>query len=287
MKLESHRPSTRPRPGGARRASRTTLLAAALLASGAAQAVLQPSLVEVDGELGAITASGDLNRFLYGAGGMVYDLRPMLSVNLLGSPASPQEVAGRNVALQFGFSSSGVGTNLLTLAYEIRNLSSSESFQDLRFMVYANPDGSALDFQDVVTEQWGAKAARDPDRRAVRAFDSGDLLLGSFAATRELADAAPAGACAAAGCDATLGMQWNTATLGPNQMLRVRIGLSDDGSALSSRWLLATAAGDPGSALTLSGTAEVLAVPEPGIAAMLAVGLEVLALRRRQLSSQA
>ena len=259
---------------------RVTALAVLLLAAAAADATLvQPSIV--DGSFAD-----------YGAVGNIFELKPQLSVQGLGNPGDPASVVALNPSLQYQATATGVGTTLMTLNFEVRNVSLTNSFLDLRFMVYVNPDGARSgapsEFLDRLTETWGAAAAGDPVRREGRAFVSpADTLLSRFQLTRNLDEGPPAhdpGCLALAGCDATVGLQWNAAQLGPGETFRVMFGLSDDGQHLSSRWVDATSVASPAdTALRISGLSAVIAVPEPGAAGTLAGELVLVGavMRRR------
>lgn len=259
---------------------RATALAALLLAAAAADATLvQPPIM--DGTFAD-----------YGAIGNIFELKPQLSVQGLGSPADPGSVVALNPALQYQVTSTGIGTTLMTINFEVRNVSPTDSFFDLRFMVYVNPDGAPsgapLEFLDVLTETWGAAAAGDPVRREGRVFVSpADTIVSRFQLNRNLDEGPPAhdpGCLAPAGCDATVGLQWNAAQLGPGEIFRVKFGLSDDGQHLSSRWIDASSVASPAdTALRISGLSAIIAVPEPGAAWMLAGGLVLLGavMRRR------
>jgi len=255
-------------------AIRAGLLAAALLGAGAAQAVVQSSAVgEAD----------------YGNGGNIFQIQPMVFIQGLGSANTPGQVVVLNPALEQSSAISGLGTSMMTIDYRIHNLSASESFSDLRFMFFANPDGDPVNFLDRLSENWGAAAPGEPTRREGRefSFDPNDIIFNRFRVNNNLTEGASAldAACTtAAGCDATFALQWNEPTLGPGETLHIRVGLSDDGSALSSNWLRATAVDSPDTALTLSGLSAIVAVPEADSAWMLGGGLAMvaLALRRRR-----
>lgn len=242
------------------------IAAAALLAAGTTRAAVSTSaLPDVDGSFAGIA---------YGNTGSVFELVPRLFVQGLGSAGSPKAVTTLNPLLQYDFGVSGDGSSLLTLEYRVRNTSASESFNQLRFMLFANPDGGA-DFQDTVSEKWDAALAGDPVRREARDFDAANGILTRIALNNNLTELpSPIDAgCAGAGCDANVALQWNADLLRPGEMLRVRVGLSDDGQALSGRFLTISSVSDAGTVLTLSGNAAVVAVPEPGSTALLLAGL--------------
>jgi hypothetical protein len=256
-----------------------TLAAASLLATTGAHAAVSAPLT--------INSVGSMDNAAYGLAGNLFRLEPLLFVQGLGSADNAQVVAGRNAGLQFDAPLvSGAGTNLMTIEYNLRNISASESFSQLRFVAFANPDSSAT-FLDTVTESWPGALAGDPVRREARAFIdpiSGiNVGFGNVGNLTEGPLPLDAACTAPAGCDATLGLQWNAATLAPGEAFRVRVGLSDDGQSLSGRFLT-IAATDDATMLTFSGQSAVVAVPEPGAGWLLAAGLGGLGfmLRRRQ-----
>ncbi|MFN6996228.1 MAG: PEP-CTERM sorting domain-containing protein [Aquincola tertiaricarbonis] len=223
---------------------------------------------------------GGFENIAYGLAGNVFQLTPRLFINGLGSPGGPASVTTLNSALDYAVSVAGAGSGLMTVDYRITNSSATDSFSQLRFMVFANPDGEQLNFLDRVTETWGAAVAGDPVRREVHAAtaDPFDNILGRFAVNANLTDAAPDAACLApAGCDAVMGLQWNAPTLGPNESLLVRLALSDDGRSVSGRSLSFAGVGAAGTTLTVSGFSQVTAVPEPSTWAMALAGLAVVA----------
>jgi hypothetical protein len=258
--MTQHHPKRSP-------ALRRIALASALLAATAAQAVVGPPA--------GSEADGSMTSIAYGGSGDIYELIPRLMVQGLGSPSDPLTVTGRNPLLQYDYAVSGAGSDRMTVEFNVRNTSGVESFSQLRFMVFANPDGGN-DFQDTVGETWGAFTAGEPVRREARAFDPVDGILTRFALNGNLTEGSTpldAACTSGSGCDANIGLQWNADLLGPGQTFRVRLGLSDTGQALSSRFLTVRSASDPGTVLTLSGVGAVVAVPEPGSLALMLAGL--------------
>ncbi|MEF7615676.1 PEP-CTERM sorting domain-containing protein [Aquincola sp. MAHUQ-54] len=259
------------------------LAAAAALACAAAlpaHAVLTPS--------SGPDIAGNLSDIAYGGSGNVFQVAPMLFINGLGAAGAPNSVVGGNAALSYDVTLSGGGTGLLTIDYRITNKSTTDSFNQLRFMVFANPDGEQLNFLDTVAEKWDAAVAGDPVRREVHAFPSDpfDAIGARFAVNNNLTDAAPDAAClAASGCDAVMGLQWNAAVLNPNESFVVRLALSDTGQAVSGRFLTFAGVGAVDTTLTVSGFSQVTAVPEPSTWALCLAGLAAVASLARRRST--
>lgn len=249
--------------------------AAALVVAGAAQAAVGPAAVAGPG--------GGMQDIGYGFGGNVYQLEPMLFVQGLGSAGNPLAVTALNPALTFSYMVAGAGTPLMIIDYRVQNVSAVESFNQLRFMLFANPDGDPVAFADVLSETWGPRLAGDPDLREGRAFNPVDTILDHITLTGNLSEGYDAACLGSPGCDATAGLQWNAALLGPGETFSIVVGLSDNGQHLSSRWVDVTAVNTANTVLTLSGIANIIPVAEPGSGWMLAAGLAALgvAIRRR------
>lgn len=252
-------------------------LAAALLATTAAQAAVGPALTD--------HGDGRLADIAYGNGGSIFQLDPMLFVLGLGQGSAKNPTSPTLSPLQFSYVLSNENTSLMTIDYRVRN-PSVETFNQLRLMVFANPDGDGTDFVDLVSETWGPAAAGDPAMREGRAFPATNIL-GEFGINNNLSEGLTpldAACTSLPGCDATVGLQWNAATLGPGETFQVRLGLSDDGQSLSSRWLDISSVNNPGTVLTVSGVSSVIAVPEPATTALMLAGLGAVGLlagRRR------
>lgn len=235
------------------------------------------------GPAGSVSADGAMENIAYGAGGNVFELKPMLFVQGLGNANDPSSVVTLNPLLQYSFSVAGAGSSLMTVDYRITNSSAVQSFDDLRFMLFTNPDGDSVNFIDTVKETWGAAAAGDPVRREAREFTNpATTLLASYQVNGNLTEGTDA-CLVGSGCDATVSLQWNAATLGPHESFLVRIGLSDDGQHLSSRFIDVTAVDAANTVLTLSGVSSVSAVPVPLSGVLFGSGLAgLLASARRR-----
>jgi len=252
------------------------VMAIAICAATSSQAAVGPA--------GASGASGGMDNIAYGSGGNVFQLQPMLFVEGLGNADDPLSIVTLNPQLQYSFSVAGEGSSLMTVDYRITNTSTTDSFNQLRFMLFSNPDGDSVNFVDRVSETWGAAQPGDPARREAREFnDPSATLLSSFQLNGNLTEGTDA-CLSAAGCDATLGLQWNASVLGPKESFLIRIGLSDDGQHLSSRFIDVVAVNALDTTLTLSGVGTVSAVPVPFSGLLMGSGLAALGLRRRRRS---
>jgi hypothetical protein len=262
-------------------AASLALATAALFAPSAQAAIASPD---------SASAAGDLANLSYGSTGNVFDFHPFLYVQGLSSADSPPSVTALNPALSFGYSVSGLGTDLATVTYTVHNGSASSSFDKLRFWVVVNPDGDQNNFLDRVTQNWGAATLTGPVAREAQAFDFDPFnsITSRAIANNGLTDSAPSAVCAAvAGCDAVMAMQWNADHLLAGQNFTIRVGLSDDGRTLSSRSLTAHAVDNLATNLTLSGFSTVAAIPEPSSWALFVAGIagiSSLASRRRRAS---
>lgn len=222
--------------------------------------------------------NGDIN-FAYGSDGMGYSSQ-FLYIEELKSSLSSFEQVFTIPDLTYDYALSGVGTNLLVIDYRIGNINPSKTWTDLSFRFTTQADGEQLNYLDSVAETWGAQQTGDPGKRVTV-----DLLtnlqkdaisymqnpsLNNFPALEGMAP--PANCLAPSTCDADVGLQWDIAALAPGEVFNIRVGFSDNGQTLSSRYLTVTSA-DGSSVLTLSGTASIVPVPEPSSWALIGAGL--------------
>lgn len=248
-------------------------LAASLAAAGSAHAVL--------------TLPADGSFADYGNGGNIFAVEALLYVQGLGNAGLPQNVVALNPLLQYSSAVSGFGTSMVTIDHLIRNVSPTQTFDDLRFMAYANPDGDTVDYLDEVMENWSAAVPGDPVLHEVRVYDDNPFVgvLANFLLNNTLgegADAIDAACRSFSGCDATAGLQWNAPALGPGETFHIRVAFSDAGQQVSARWVDFVAVNSPETVLRMSGQSTIVPVPEPGVAWMLAAGLAVLGFAARR-----
>jgi PEP-CTERM motif-containing protein len=263
------------------------ILAAALSASAQA-AVTMPG-----GD--ALGKTGDFININYGAGGLgnVFQLNALLYVDEVKSTDQivNQLTTFTKLAVdRNGFGPTGLGTGIAEFDYRVTNVGTTVQ-SDLRFMSVIGVDGNPTTLNESVAETWGGKQAFDPDRRQTSidpTLGLNSIWIASNGAAGPQGSGVPAACASPSVCDAFVGLQWDIPSLNPGQSFLVRVGLSDDGQHLSSRYFTIT--GDPtggiSNALTFSGTAQVVSVPEPSSYAMLLGGLALIALAWRRRSSQ-
>jgi hypothetical protein len=221
------------------------------------------TMLPASGAMGAVALGidytdgsfGDVN---YGdpvATGLAY-VNPVLYAD--GLIDTPKNI-GTTTLLSYAYSVSGLGSSRMEVTYSVTNDDISD-FNDLRFMVEVDPNGNlAADptgFTDTVSVVWGAQAAGDPDNYQLA--DYSDDLLSAIYANNGLNGG---NTCPGNTCDVDFALQWNLASLAPGEIWNITIGLSDDGSALSSRYLRADSVDAPTTSLTFSGTATVIPLP--------------------------
>jgi hypothetical protein len=192
-------------------------------------------------------------------------------VGELNATASPT-LQANTTNLAYSYSFEGSGTSLFSVTYSILN-EGVTPFSDLRFMVDVQADGpDVAPFLDTALAVWGAPSAGDPDNFQIADFST---LVGGLASSIVTNNGLNGtDGCSGNACDVDFALQWNLGALQPNETWNIRVGLSDDGSVLSSRYLQATSASTANTVLTFSGNAQV--VPEPGTYAVLGLGLAFL-----------
>jgi len=211
--------------------------------------------------LGTDWGDGSFDDVNYGdpaATGLAYVAPTLYAGGLIDTPADIDTIT----LLSYDYSVSGLGSNLMEVTYSISN-DDTVSFDDLRFIVKVDPNGNLFDdpingYNDTPSVVWGAEVGGDPNNYQVAVFDyppSG--LQDSIIANGGLNDTNTCGVT----CDVDFALQWNLASLAPGETWNITIGLSDDGSTLSSRYLSADSADGPATSLTFSGTAAVIPLP--------------------------
>lgn len=208
------------------------------------------------------------------ATGLAYVTPFLYAGGLLDSPGNIDTAT----LLSYSYSVSGLGSNLMQVTYSVTNDDSvdiSDTFGELRFIVDVDPNGNlAADpvggFTDTVNVQWGPIAIGDPDNFQVDVFEFGGGLKDSIISNNGLDGT---NTCPGDTCDVEFGLQWNLFSLAPGATWSITIGLADDDSTLSSRYLQAFSADGPNTSLTLSGAASTSVVPLPASVYLLGSGL--------------
>ena len=235
--------------------------------------------------------NGDFKDIQYGPGdlGAVFQLNALLFVDEVSSTAQIVEQLTTFTKLKVdktAFGPVGLGTGLAEFDYRVTNVDSSAQ-SDLRFMTVFGIDGNPTTLLESVAETWGAKLPSDPSRRQTLAWDGvpgpsslNNLWIASNGAASPEGSGVPPACIAASVCDTFVGLQWDVPTLNPGESFLVRVGLSDDGQHLSSRFLTVTAdpTGGINNVLTVSGSIEITPVPEPSSLSMLVAGLLAVSL---------
>jgi hypothetical protein len=217
--------------------------------------------------------NGEFDEIHYGQSGLAY-LSLYLYTGELGVSESPV-ISAATTDLSYAYSYSGFGQSLATISYTIGN-EGAQSFNDLRFIVKVQADGSPsfIDNGRTVPAPWGAASVGDPAHFQIA--DIADGLNFSIVQNDRLLDNNQCNS----PCDIDFGLQWNIDKIAPGQAFILTVGLSDNGLALSQRYLVAESVDSPNTVLTFSGN--IAAVPTPAAAGLFASGLVALALRRKQ-----
>jgi len=234
--------------------------------------------------------SGDLANISYGAAqdGKLYQLNALLYPGLGLTTQQAQLRTLTLTDLKFSFAVSGDGTGLLDLHYMLTN-TGVDARDDLRFMIVLGADGNPGTFQESVAESWKAAVGGDPTRRETILYDPALSLNNKWIASNGAAGPEGSGVPAACGllngCDAFVGLQWDLATLKPGEIWSIHVGLSDNGTALSSRFFTLTADPTGGTSNSMTFSGQAMVVPEASSYLMMLAGLGLLGLGRRRRSS--
>jgi hypothetical protein len=222
---------------------------------------------------GSDPGDGSFSNLGYGLTGNAF-VTPFLFVGDLAATDTPTSLLLGVANLTYSAAASGLGSSVVEVAYSFTNNSDSFTWTTLRFMLDVQADGN-LSFSDVAAQSWEAPIAADPDKRQVSDFLANPLAT-QIVSNNGLIDAAPA----CNPCDFDGGLEWDLATLGPNQTWTINVKLVDDASLVLAgpgRYLSATSSEAAGTTL-IFGNPQL--VPEPETYALLLAGLGLLAFQR-------
>ena len=185
------------------------------------------------------------------------------------------DVVGANVAgLSFMSSVSGDGTGLLTIDYELQNISVSDSF-NLGFIVRVDPDGAGFFTNDAGDSNFASAAPGESSRWDI------DSSSGNIDQNIRPGGALDNTNSCAQGCDLIYALQWDLGILGPGEIATISIGLSDDGQAISANFLDANSVSDSAS-LRLSGIATAVVPLPAALPLFLSAIMSLLLFNRRK-----
>lgn len=254
----------------------------ALLATGCLVSTA-PAFATISGVDTELNGDFNLSPLSYGSSGTLY-LSALLYVGDFASALQPKDqVLGSG--LSYDYNVSGLGTNVVDIVYTISNTNPGtedfDAFNDLRFMINAQVDGSNT-FMDNVALNWPvASVPGDPDNYQVEVFDLFDDLKSKMQSAGQVSGV---NNCVSP-CDADFGLQWNRSTLagGGSESWVVALRLVDDASLVTGegRFLLATSADTAGTLLYV-GNPQL--VPIPASYGLLLGALGILGFLRKRKS---
>ena len=222
--------------------------------------------------------AGEPGSFRIGSGGLVEEIEAFLAGpgDALAAQLSQQPPpAGLSLAFRSELSPDGTD---LRLVYDVTNIG-TEMLASLTFVSFidAEIDETLNTFFNEFAETTGALAPGQSFEVDEPGFAFGDIFANARRASLDGTNAVPA----SAPDDVSMALSFTVADLAPGQIARFVLMLSEDGDSLGS-FAIRHRDSDPRSdtVITFSGTASI--VPEPGTAALLALGAATLALRRRR-----